>query len=153
MKFIDEMIELAMPAIEQNNCELVDAEYKKEGSQMILRFYIELIEGRIGVDECAAVSELISKAIDESEFSQENFILEVSSPGVERVLKKPSDYIRFSGNSVDVALYKPYEGSKKFTAILKNFENDTFTFELNGGEFQLPLSDIAKINLHFDFKF
>ncbi len=153
MKFIDEMIELAMPAIEQNNCELVDAEYKKEGSQMILRFYIELIDGRIGVDECAAVSELISKAIDESEFSQENFILEVSSPGVERVLKKPSDYIRFSGSSVDVALYKPYEGSKKFTAILKNFENDTFTFELNANEFQLPQSDIAKINLHFDFKF
>lgn len=153
MKFIDEMIELAMPAIEQNNCELVDAEYKKEGTQMVLRFYIELKEGRISVDECAAVSEIISKAIDESEFSQENFILEVSSPGVERVLKKPADYVRFSGSAVDVALYKPYEGKKKFTATLVGYENDTFTFDENGNVFTLTQSDVAKINLHFDFKF
>ena len=153
MKFIDEMTKLALPVIEQNGCELVDAEFKKEGTQQILRFYIELKEGDVSLDECAAVSRGISELIDESEFSQENFILEVSSPGMERVLKKESDYIRFSGRKVDVALYKPYDGAKKLTVVLKGFSEGKFTFESEEKIFEIPAEDVAKINLHFDFEF
>lgn len=153
MKFIDEMIALAMPAIESQNCELVDAEYKKEGTQMILRFYIELKEGRVSLDECAAVSELISKEIDARDDIRDNFILEVSSPGVERVLKKPSDYVRFSGEKVDVALYKAYEGEKKFTCVLKGYDDGNILFEKDGKDFALRESEVSKMNLHFDFNF
>ncbi len=153
MKFIDEMVKLATPVIENNGCELVDAEFKKEGTQQVLRFYIELKDGDISLDECAEVSRGISDLIDESEFFQENFILEVSSPGVERVLKKESDYIRFSGRRVDVALYKPRAGEKKFTAVLKSYSEGIFTFASEEGDFELQLDDVAKINLHFDFEF
>ena len=153
MKFIDEMTKLALPVIEQNGCELVDAEFKKEGVQRILRFYIELKDGEVSLDECASVSRGISELIDESEFSQENFVLEVSSPGVERVLKKESDFVRFSGRKVDVSLYKPYKGSKKQVVVLKEFVDEKFTFESEGKEFEIPSEDVAKINLHFDFEF
>ena len=153
MKFIDDMSALALPLIEESGCELVDAEYKKEGSQMILRFYIELSEGHISIDQLAEVSEKISKAIDEREDIRDNFVLEVSSPGVERVLKKPKDYERFAGSCVDVSLYRARDGAKKLVAVLEGYSDGVFTFSDGRGPFTLNESEVAKINLHFDFKF
>lgn len=153
MKFIDDMSALALPLIEESGCELVDAEYKKEGSQMILRFYVELNEGHISIDELAEVSEKISKAIDEREDIRDNFVLEVSSPGVERVLKKPKDYERFAGSRVDVSLYKARDGAKKLVVVLGGYSDGVFTFSDDKGTFTLNESEVAKINLHFDFKF
>ena len=153
MKFIDDMTELALPLIEESGCELVDAEYKKEGSVMILRFYVELSEGHISIDELAEVSEKISRAIDERDDIRDNFTLEVSSPGVERVLKKPKDYERFAGSRVDVSLYRARDGAKKLVAVLEGYGDGVFTFTDANGTFELAESEVAKINLHFDFKF
>lgn len=153
MKFIDDMTELALPFIEESGCELVDAEYRKEGSSMVLRFYIELAEGHISIDELAEVSEKISKAIDLRDDIRDNFVLEVSSPGVERVLKKPKDYERFAGSRVDVSLYRAREGAKKLVVTLEGYEDGVFTFSDERGSFELAASEVAKINLHFDFKF
>ncbi|MBO4359807.1 MAG: ribosome maturation factor RimP [Eubacteriaceae bacterium] len=153
MKFIDDMTELALPLIEESGCELVDAEYKKEGSVMVLRFYVELNEGHISIDELAEVSEKISRAIDERDDIRDNFTLEVSSPGVERVLKKPKDYERFAGSRVDVSLYRARDGAKKLVAVLEGYEDGVFTFTDANGTFELAESEVAKINLHFDFKF
>ena len=90
MKFIDEMTELALPIIEESGCELVDAEYVKEGQRMILRFYTDLLpDGGISIDELAMISEKISEAIDRREDIRDNFVLEVSSPEWKGSLKSP----------------------------------------------------------------
>lgn len=154
MRFIDEMTHLAMPVIEQHGAELVDAEFKKEGSQQVLRFYVELKDGRIGIEDCAAISTDISALIDASEVQSDNFVLEVSSPGVNRVLNKEKDYIRFSGSKVDVSLYKTVEGMKKFTCLLSKYEDGAFVFTLDDGTaLKINKEDVGKINLHFDFEF
>ncbi len=154
MRFIDEMKQLVEPIIEKHAAELVDAEFKKEGSEQILRFYVELKKGHIGIEDCASISTDISELIDKSEINNENFILEVSSPGVNRVLNKEKDYIRFKGSMVDVSLYKAIDGKKKFTCILNDYKSDEFTFGLDTGEsIKINKDDVGKINLHFDFEF
>ena len=152
MKFIDKMNELVIPIIQSKGCELVDSEYIKEGSNQVLRFYIEKLDAKISIDDCAEVSEAISKEIDSDESIVQSFILEVSSPGVNRVLKKESDYIRFNGSKVDVSLYKPTtDNRKKFTAVLKGYNEGIFTFEIDGENITTAESEVSKLNLHFDF--
>ncbi len=154
-RFIDRMTALAEPVIEENDCELVDAEYKKEGSEQILRFYVEAKEGRVTLDQCTEINRQISDIIDTMEDITQSFVLEVSSPGIFRVLKKEKDYIRYSGNLVSVSLYKSVEGvkSKQFIATLVGFdtENKTFTFDSQGEIFNVEEKNVAKINLHFEF--
>ncbi len=154
-RFIDRMIALAEPVIDENDCELVDAEYKKEGSEQILRFYVEAKEGRVTLDQCTEINRAISDIIDTLEDVTQSFVLEVSSPGIFRVLKKEKDYIRYSGNLVSVSLYKLVEGvrSKQFTGTLVSFDpdNKTFTFDSQGEIFNVEEKNVAKINLHFEF--
>ena len=152
-KFIDRMIGIALPIIDENNCELVDAEYKKEGSDFILRFYVEAKEGRVSLDECTEINRGISDIIDTMEDVTQTFILEVSSPGIFRALKKEKDYIRYTGSLVSVSLYKAVEGKKQFIAILSGFDTDTktFTFDMKGDIFNVEEKNVAKINLHYEF--
>ncbi|MBR6801656.1 MAG: ribosome maturation factor RimP [Eubacteriaceae bacterium] len=154
-RFIDRMIAVAEPVIEKNDCELVDAEYKKEGSEQILRFYVEAKEGRVTLDQCTEINREVSDIIDTMEDIVHSFVLEVSSPGIFRVLKKEKDYIRYSGNLVSVSLYKMVEGvkAKQFIATLAGFdtESKTFTFDSQGEIFNVEEKDVAKINLHFEF--
>ncbi len=154
-KFIDRMIKIAEPVIDGQNCELVDAEYKKEGSDYVLRFYVEAKEGRVSLDECTEINRGISDIIDTMEDIEQSFILEVSSPGIFRVLKKEKDYIRYSGNLVSVSLYKLVEGVKKkqFIGTLVGFDTETktFTFDSEGEIFNVEEKNVAKINLHFEF--
>lgn len=158
--FLDKMTEIATPIIEKEGCELVDAEFKKEGASKVLRFYIELAEGRISLDKLADTSEKLSAAFDEAQESdgslqkQGAYILEVSSPGVERILNKEKDYIRFSGDLVDVSLFSGAKtGKKKFVAKLVSYDpaNQSFHFESEGEDIRLELSEVAKINLYFEF--
>ncbi len=152
-KFIDIMNKLALPVISDCGCEFVDSEFVKEGGQRILRFYIEKTDEAIGLDDCAAVSRGISALIDSREGDEEEFVLEVSSPGVNRILKTEKDYARFSGSEVDVSLYRAIDKEKKFVAVLIKHEQDQFTFKKEETEITVADDNIAKINLHFDFKF
>lgn len=152
-KLLDEFIQIALPVIESNDCELIDAEFKKEGADKILRFYVELKEGKISLDECAKINKEISDKLDETNITDEKYILEVSSPGVERPLNKEKDYIKFKGSKIDVSLYESFEGRKKFTCVLKDYQNKIFTFAIDKQSFQIPADKIGKINLHFDFDF
>ena len=152
-KFLDRMISEAVPILEGQGCELVDAEYKKEGSQWVLRFYIELTDGRISLDDCAEANRLLSARLDEIDTGLDSFILEISSPGVERVLNKEKDYLRFRGSEIDVSLFRSINSRKKFTCILNDYlqEEKVFVFADDGEEFRIDAADVAKINLHFSF--
>lgn len=131
--------------------ELVDIEMKKEGSNVVLRVYIDLLQGHISLNELEEVSRALSVRLDALYDADTPYVLEVSSPGVERVLKKPGDFVRFQGEKVDVKLFRPIEHKKTFTGILLSRNDDGLCIEVDGKPVTFENSLVAKVNLHFDF--
>ena len=130
---------------------VVDVEYVKEGTDYYLRAYIDK-EGGITVDDCEKVSRKLEEKLDAEDFIPNAYILEVSSPGLGRQLKKEKHYLQSIGEKVDVRLYKALSDKRKeFTGVLKSYENEHFVFEVDGENLELDLAQVSKINLHFDF--
>ena len=125
--------ELILPIVEANQFELVDVEYVKEGSNWYLRAYIDK-PGGITVDDCEVVSRALGDLLDKNDFIDEAYILEVSSPGLGRPLKKEKDFKRSLGQEIEVRTYRAIDRQKEFTGILKSYEKDGFTIELENGE-------------------
>jgi Uncharacterized protein conserved in bacteria len=143
--------ELVMPIIEQNNFELVDVEYVKELGSWYLRIYIDKPDG-ITIDDCAIVSRALGEEMDINDFIEDAYILEVSSPGLGRPLKKEKDFARSMGEKVDLKTYKPIEKQKEFTGILETYDKESVTLTLEEGTTMKFLkADIALIRLAFDF--
>lgn len=143
--------EILLPIIEEHGFELVDVEYVKEGSTWYLRAYIDK-PGGITIDDCEAVSRRLSDILDEKDYIEDAYILEVSSPGLGRPLKKEKDYKRSLGEEVEIRTYRMIEKQKEFTGILKAYDEGTVTIETeNGTEKRFEKSDIALIRLAFDF--
>ena len=151
IKLLDEAIRIAEPIIKEAGAELVDAESLKQGSEKIVRLYVDLLDGRISLDELADINRKISDRLDESDISEETYTLEVSSPGVNRPLKKERDYLRFLGSKIDVSLYETTDGYKKFTCVLTDYQDGIFLFTVDQQQIELSADKIAKINLHFEF--
>lgn len=143
--------EILLPIIERNGFELVDVEYVKEGGNWYLRAYIDK-PGGINVDDCEIVSRELSDILDEKDFIDEAYILEVSSPGLGRPLKKEKDFKRSLGQEVEVRTYRMMDRKKEFTGILKDHDKDTVTIEMEDGSLKtFEKGDIALIRLAFDF--
>ena len=142
---------LLLPIIEANNFELVDVEYVKEGSNWYLRAYIDK-EGGISVDDCEVVSRAFSDKLDEEDFIDDAYIMEVSSPGLGRPLKKEKDYKRSMGKELEIRTYRAINREKEFYGILKAYDANTVTIEQEDGEeLTFDKADIALIRLAFDF--
>ncbi|MGN0370634.1 MAG: ribosome maturation factor RimP [Butyrivibrio sp.] len=124
---------LIMPIIEANGYELVDLEYVKEGSSKYLRAYIDK-PGGITVDDCEIVSRAFSDRLDEEDFIDEAYILEVSSPGLGRPFRKDKDFERNIGEEVELKLFRPVDRKKDFVGLLKAFDKDTVTILTEDGE-------------------
>ena len=103
------------------------------------------------MDDCQLVSEKLSAVLDEKDPITENYLLEVSSPGLDRVLKKDKDLVRYNGRDVDIQLFKPINGSKQFTGVLEGFTDTTIDFTINGESMTFERTAIAQIRLHLDF--
>lgn len=143
--------ELLMPIILQHGFELVDVEYVKEGGNWYLRAYIDK-PGGIAVDDCEVVSRALSDLLDEKDFIEDSYILEVSSPGLGRPLKKEKDFTRNLGKEVEVRTYRAIDRQKEFTGVLKDFDKHTVTIEFEDGQTKIfEKSEIALIRLAFDF--
>lgn len=119
---------LLQPILEEKNLELVDVEYVKEGKNWFLRVYIDK-EGGIDIAECGEVSEQLSEKLDETDPINDAYFLEVSSPGVERPLKKEADFEKNINKNVFVKLYEPIDGEKEYEGILKDFTNKIASIE------------------------
>lgn len=133
--------------IEEMGYELVDVEFVKEGQNWYLRFYLDK-EGGINIDDCEKASKAIEKLLDEKDPIEQAYILEVSSPGLDRQLKKDKDFVKYAGSLVDVKLYKAVDGSKEFQGTLKGLEGNTVTIEdENENELSFDRKDIAVIKL------
>lgn len=143
--------EILLPIVEEYGFELVDVEYVKEGSTWYLRAYIDK-PGGINIDDCETVSRRLSDILDEKDYIDEAYILEVSSPGLGRPLKKEKDFRRSLGEEVEIRTYRMIEKQKEFTGILKDYDENTVTIEFDGGTAKtFEKSDIALIRLAFDF--
>ena len=142
---------ILMPIVEEHGFELVEVEYVKEGGTWYLRAYIDK-PGGINVDDCEVVSRRLSDILDEKDYIEEAYILEVSSPGLGRPLKKEKDFKRSLGEEVDVRTYRMIEKQKEFTGLLKDYDDATVTIEMEDGTLKtFEKSDIALIRLAFDF--
>jgi len=144
--------QLLMPVIQENGFELVDVEYVKEAGTRYLRAYIDK-EGGITIDDCELVSRAFGQLLDAEDFIEESYVLEVSSPGLGRPLKKEKDFVRNIGKDVEVKLFKPLSKEKKekdFLGTLKSYDGASVTIvQESGEELTLERSAIALIHLAF----
>ncbi len=142
---------LLEPILKANNFELYDVEYVKEGSNWYLRVFIDK-EGGIKIDDCELVSRALSDLLDEHDFISDSYILEVSSPGLGRQLKKDKHFEKSIGEEVEIKLYKPQEKSKEWTGVLVRFDQDTLTVDLGDDNLKtFSRNDIAMVRLKLDF--
>lgn len=146
--------ELLKPIADANLVEIYDVEYVKEGSEWYLRCYIDKEEG-VNIDDCEKVSRALSDELDRTDFIEDAYILEVSSPGLGRTLKKDKHLEKSLLKEVDIKTYKSIEGSREFTGVLKAFDENTLTLEMTRTEAAEDMvfhrKDIAVIKLALDF--
>lgn len=143
--------EWLLPVLAEHQFELVDVEYVREVGIWYLRAYIDK-EGGITVDDCEIISRLLGEWLDKEDFISDSYILEVSSPGLGRPLKKEKDFARSIGKDVEVRLYKPLNKQKEYTGALKSYDADTVTITLEDeSDLTIEKSGIALIRLAFDF--
>ena len=138
--------ELMNDILQDSEFELVDVEYIME-RDWYLRIFVDK-PGGVDLDDCQMLSEKIGKILDTEMLLEDSYILEVSSPGIDRVLKKDRDFIREAGKQVDVSLYAPLDGKKNFVGTLESRDKNFLTLK----EFQpIPREKVAQVRLHIDF--
>ena len=140
-----------IPLMEEHGFELVDVEFVKEAGVWYLRAYIDK-EGGIAVDDCEVISRRLSDWLDQEDFIEESYILEVSSPGLGRPLKKEKDFARSIGKDVEIRLYRALNKSKEYTGQLTAYDKESVTLKMeDASEMTFQRADIALIRLALDF--
>ncbi len=138
--------EKLMPIINDNNYELVDVEFVKEGPNKYLRVYADK-EGGITIDDCEVISRALEEELEKDDFIEQAYILEVSSPGIDRVLKKDFEYTKYKGRLVEIKLYKPIDKVKQLQGNLVGLIDDKIVIEENGNEIAFDRKDVASCRL------
>ena len=143
--------ELLEPIVSALGFELVDVEYVKEAGTWYLRAYIDK-PGGIAINDCEVVSRELSDLLDQKDFIEDSYILEVSSPGLGRPLKKDRDFERSIGEEVEIRTYRMIDKQKEFTGVLEEYDSDSVTISYEDGTKQkFDRKEIALIRLAFDF--
>lgn len=147
---IQKIENIVLPVLKDMGLELVDVEYMQDGGYWYVRVYIEKLDGDISLDDCAKLSLAVDEDIDK--IIDKKFFLEISSPGVERPLKKEGDFVRFTGSKIKVSLKHKIDNIKNFEGILQKFEDSTLFLQLEDKVLEIPFKEIRKSNLVYDFK-
>ena len=142
--------ELLQPLVDAHGFELVEVESVKEAGNWYLRAYIDK-PGGIAVDDCEVISRALSDKLDEEDYIEDSYILEVSSPGLGRPLKKDKDFQRSIGKEIEVRTFRAIDKQKEFIGILKEFNKDSFTIVIEDNEMTFQRSETALVRLAFDF--
>lgn len=150
---IEEAIwKIAEPLAEQNGLELLEVEYVKEGAEWYLRLFLDKEdESGIDLDDCELISRQLSDVLEDNDPITQAYRLEVSSPGIERPLRRTKDFVRFRGEKVQIKTFTGIEGKKEFIGILGETTDDDVTIEVNGVETAIPREKISKANLVWEF--
>ena len=150
MKVTEIVAQFAKPIVEAHGCELWDVEYVREGDQRFLRLYLDK-EGGVDITDCEAISRAVDPILDEKDPIAESYHFEVCSAGLERALKRPSDFEQFMGAKVLVKLYQPKNGSKELKGELKAYEDGDVTIEQAGNLMTLKKQEVALVRLYVEF--
>lgn len=143
--------EIIIPFLEENSFELVDIEYVKEGPQMYLRIYADK-DGGFSIDDCETVSRYVEKELEKDDFIDNAYILEVSSPGIDRILRKDREYIKYKGREVYIKLFKADEnGEKEFTGNLVGLIDGNVVINMDGEDKAFEKKTVAVCRLWVDF--
>ena len=150
MKVTDLVASFAQPIVEAQGCQLWDVEYVREGSEYFLRLYLDK-EGGVDISDCEAVSRAVDPILDEKDPIQGSYHFEVCSAGLERALKRPSDFQRFLGSPVTVKLYRPRNGLKEIPAVLRGYDDGRITVEAGKETIIFEKSEVALVRLRVEF--
>lgn len=142
----DKVAAVVEPLLQGTTVELVDVEYVQE-KDWYLRIFIDK-PGGVGIDDCEQLSRTIEPVLDELDFLRHAYYLEVSSPGLDRVLRRDRDFARYAGQEVEVRFFRPQAGLKQITATLKGLQEGMVAVVLNGGERLYSREDVAQVRLH-----
>ncbi len=148
---VREISQLIEPILDEMEVELVDIEYLSHHGRWTVRIYVDK-EGGITLDDCARVSREIDEIIDVKDIIRHAYILEVSSPGLNRPLKKEKDFQRAVGKKIKTRVSVPLEGRRNFTGYLKDFRNGILYLEVENNLVSLSWRDVEKANLVYDFE-
>lgn len=150
-KVADTVTDFVLPIAHSENLDLIEVEFVKEGSDWILRVFLENKNGDLTIEECENVSRALSAVLDEEDPIDDKYILEVSSPGLERPLKSEADFQRFKGELIAVTTYKKIDGQKEFIGNLVDYKDGKIMIKLKDGkEVELELKIVARANLTFE---
>jgi len=142
----DKIASIVEPFLQGSSLELVDVEYVQE-REWYLRIFIDK-PGGVGIDDCEQLSRILEPVLDELDFIKQAYYLEVSSPGLDRVLRRDKDYIRYAGSLVDVKLFQPQAGVKQFTATLKGLNDENICLTVNDQDYLYRREEVAQVRLH-----
>ena len=150
MKVTDIVTQFAKPVVEAHGCTLWDVEYVREGSERFLRLYLDK-EGGVDINDCEAISRAIDPILDEKDPIAESYHFEVCSAGLERPLKRPSDFERFMGSPITVKLYRPRNGLKEIPCVLRGYADGAITVEAGKETITFAKSEVALVRLRVEF--
>ena len=150
MKITDIVTEFAKPIGEENGCSLWDVEYVREGSERYLRLYIDK-PGGVDIDDCEKIHRAVDPVLDEKDPISESYHFEVCSAGLERALKRPSDFAQFMDSPILVKLYRPRNGLKEIPGILRGYEEGRITVEAGKETLTFEKSEVALVRLRVEF--
>ena len=150
MKVTDQVTAFAKPVVEENGCRLWDVEYVREGSERFLRVYIDK-DGGIDIEDCEKIHRALDPILDEQDPIAESYHFEVCSAGLERVLKRPGDFVQFMDSPILVKLYRPHNGTKEFPGILRGYEEGKVTVEAGKETITFEKSEVALVRLRVEF--
>mgnify|MGYP001598234759 CR=1 FL=1 len=146
----EKITSLALPVLEERGLELVSLEYRKEGSGWVLRLFIDR-SGGVTLDDCADISRAVEALLDADDIIPHEYNLEVSSPGLNRPLKKDADFRRFIGKQARVKTFEVIDGSRNFKGRIEGCEDGVAALNVDGIVHHIPLKKIAKANLEYEF--
>ena len=146
-KVTDTVEALARPIVEEQGCSLWDVEYVKEAGVWYLRLYIDK-EGGVSIDDCVELTHAVTKPLDEADPISQSYMLEVSSPGVERELKKDAHFERYINSDVMLRTIRPIENVRDFNGVMTNYDNGNITVRLKDGkEITINKKDTSYVKL------
>lgn len=150
MKITETVRQFAEPVVQAHGCSLWDVEYVREGADWFLRLYIDK-PGGVDINDCEAISRAVDPILDEKDPIPGSYHFEVCSAGLERVLKRPSDFQKYLGSPITVKLYRPRNGMKEIPCVLRGYEDGRLTVEAGKETVTFEKSEVALVRLRVEF--
>ena len=150
MKVTELVASFAEPVVKAHGCELWDVEYVREGSEYFLRIYLDKETG-VDINDCEAIARALDPILDEKDPIEGSYHFEVCSAGLERSLKRPSEFERFMGSAIPVKLYRPRNGLKEIPCVLTGYDNGKITVTAGKETITFEKSEVALVRLRVEF--